>query len=369
MAAAWGKKAVGKIDRSQFENDELLKSLGNQLNVDFSKYDQWQRKERVMRPPAPKKKLLQDSMTFKVGTIARAASADSTQVAVPRGRRAQARYEEERRRQKEAVDMLEMRIRHAKQASEMYRKRAKELVDINLGIAKDIEAAEHEVQVGVKRLLRKYEKFRGGIATLNTNFIKELSEVKSELEETKSSISIKLAALNKEIEEMDGKLKAKQEELNVLHSYKDKEYPVKAMMISNLHAELESVKNSNQEDQEELEHIINTELSKYDKERIQLTNYITKKVTEEAVALMHPSLKDMALQNIVMGKEIEFHRAQQVDLKNVNVELEEEIKKLLRHPKSNVRLQLFPEFFPTREKCTPDMDVILDIPKQEWLPI
>ena len=33
----------------------------------------------------------------------------------------------------------------------------------------------------------------------------------------------------------------------LLHLFlKDKEYPVKAMMISNLHAELESVKNSNQ---------------------------------------------------------------------------------------------------------------------------
>ena len=56
MAADWGKKAMGSITRSNFANDELLKSLGNQLNVDFTKYDQWQRKERVMRPLPPKKK-------------------------------------------------------------------------------------------------------------------------------------------------------------------------------------------------------------------------------------------------------------------------------------------------------------------------
>ena len=47
-------------------------------------------------------------MTFKVGTVARASSADSTPAPVPRGRRAQARYEEEKRRQKEAVEMLEV---------------------------------------------------------------------------------------------------------------------------------------------------------------------------------------------------------------------------------------------------------------------
>ena len=46
-------------------------------------------------------------MTFKVGTVTRATSAESTPAPAPRGRRAQARYEEEKRRQKEAVDMLE----------------------------------------------------------------------------------------------------------------------------------------------------------------------------------------------------------------------------------------------------------------------
>merc|ERR1719242_2203679 len=140
-------------------------------------------------------------------------------------------------------------------------------------------------------------------------------------------------------------------------------------MIANLHTELESVKNSNQEDQEELEHIINTELGKYDKERIRLTNDITKKVIEEAVAMMHPSLKDMALQNMVMKKEIEFHKLSQEEMVKTNDALQEEVDQLLRDPRSNFRLQMFPEFFPHRQKCTPDMEVVLDIPTQEWLPI
>ncbi|XP_005102637.1 uncharacterized protein C20orf96 [Aplysia californica] len=369
MAAEWGKKAMGRIDRSQFANDELLKSLGNQLNVDFSKYDQWQRKERVLRPPAPKKKVQDTPMTFKVGTLNRACSADTAPTPIPRGRRAQARMEEERRIQQEKLNMLELKISNARQSVQLYNRRAKELIEMNLDIANEIESQEHETHTEVKRLLRKYEKFRGGIATLNTNFAKELSEAQSDLEFTKENIRLRIQALERELEEMDIKLKSKQDELNVLHSYKDKEYPVKAMMIANLHTEIESVKNSNQEDQEELEHIINTELGKYDKERIRLTNDITRQVTEEAVAMMHPSLKDMALQNLVMKKEIDFHKLGQEELARSNEVLEEEIQRLLRDPKSNIRLQMFPEFFPNRGKCTPDMDVVLDIPKQEWLPI
>ena len=54
MAASWGKKAANRIDRSQFQKDELLKSLGSQFNVDFADYDQWTRsKQKITRPPPP----------------------------------------------------------------------------------------------------------------------------------------------------------------------------------------------------------------------------------------------------------------------------------------------------------------------------
>lgn len=57
-----------------------------------------------------------------------------------------------------------------------------------------------------------------------------------------------------------------------------------------------------QEDQEELEHITRTELGKYEREKQMTQNSITKEVTEVAIGMMHPSLKEMALQNMVMKK-------------------------------------------------------------------
>lgn len=57
-----------------------------------------------------------------------------------------------------------------------------------------------------------------------------------------------------------------------------------------------------QEDQEELEHITRTELAKYEREKQMTQNHITKEVTEACIEMMHPSLKDMALQNMVMKK-------------------------------------------------------------------
>jgi len=84
---------------------------------------------------------------------------------------------------------------------------------------------------------------------------------------------------------------------------------------------------------------------------------------------MHPSLKEMAKQNQVMQAEIDYHKEQIASL-SLNVEsLRQEVKQLLAHPKTNVRLQIFPELFKYETKCTPDMDVVLDIPRAELLPI
>ncbi|CAG2190863.1 unnamed protein product [Mytilus edulis] len=72
--------------------------------------------------------------------------------------------------------------------------------------------------------------------------------------------------------------------------------------------------------------------------------------SNKAISMMHPSLKDMALQNMVMSKEIEIHRKNQEQLKQENRQIEQEVQRLLRDPKTNTRYQMFPEFFPQREK-------------------
>lgn len=365
MTEGWGKRATSRIDRSQFGKDELLKSLGQQFNLDFSSYDQWQRK-KPSRPPPPSKPKDQ-TLSFLVSRPSQ--SADAKKGLTYREKRQAVKLQEEEKRRWERITVLELRIQTRTKTLQQYKRRIKELLEENFKLKSEIDNAETDTHGGVKKLLRKYEKYRGGIAQLNSNFAKEFEEAQTELEITRHRVERDLKVLEQQVADMDERLKTKQDEMRVLNSYKDKEYPVKAMMIANLMKEIESVKNSNQEDTEELEHIINTEIGKYEKERILASNEITRNVTEEAVGLMHPSLKDMALQNMVMKKEIEFHQKEQVALREVNRELEAEVDGLLRDPKTNIRLQMFPEFFPSRPKCTPDMDVVLDIPTQQWLPI
>lgn len=77
----------------------------------------------------------------------------------------------------------------------------------------------------------------------------------------------------------------------------------------------------------------------------------------------------MATQNQVMQSEIQYHEEQIKQLSEDNEKMRCEVEALLAHPKTNVRMQLFPELFKYNTKCTPDMDIVLDIPTVETLPI
>ena len=52
----------------------------------------------------------------------------------------------------------------------------------------------------------------------------------------------------------------------------------------------------------------------------------------------------------VFLQEIELHMKEQEELERLNQDLEDNVKSMLRDPKSNVRQQMFPEFFPSEQK-------------------
>ncbi|XP_064611549.1 uncharacterized protein C20orf96-like [Liolophura sinensis] len=367
--AGWGRRAAGKIDRNQYGQDELLMTLGGQFNVDFSDYDQWTRTTK----PKPKSKVTKlpvaavDKHLLTVGHghgFKRPCSAN-------RGRedRVRGRAERQALAMVERLKILELRIVTRKKTLEEYIRRQRTLLVDNMKLRKEIQDREKSTNGTVKGLLRKYESFRSGISNLTNLASKEIREARESLEITQHSLEKALSALESEVSTLDKSVQEKMKTLQVLSSYKDKEYPVKAIEIADLKKELEELKINNQEDVDELEHIIKTEIDKYTKKQNKSIQEITEQVTEEAINNMHPSLKNMAVQNAVMKKEVEFHRREKEDLERATMELTAEVNKLLFDPRTNFRQQMFPEFFPTREKCTPDMDVVLDIPVHQWLPI
>lgn len=58
MSSTWdiaGTSSRASQLQTQISKEDLLKTLGNQLNMDFSQYERWTRKTKVTRPPPPPK--------------------------------------------------------------------------------------------------------------------------------------------------------------------------------------------------------------------------------------------------------------------------------------------------------------------------
>lgn len=374
----WGRRAAGKIDK-KLEDDALFKEIGGQLDADFD-YTQWQRSGpgaggRAMRAMPPKKEIITAQTPFTVGSIHTKGTTDSYSSSsschghgrLPR--RITKEDKEAHKKKVEAIKVLQLRIRARRQTIEEYRKRQLELLEANMALRNQIEEEERVAHDEVKKLLRKYDKFRGGITNLNTKFTDELEEAKQDLRQTKIEISKELALVQNNVDTMDSELQEQLTELNILANYKDKEYPVKALRITDLQKEIEQLQLKNDDAENELKLIVNTELEKLRTTQKQIHNHIREKATKEALDTLHPTLEDMAMQNMVMEKEVNFHEENHKSLEESISALKTEVKELLQDPKTNIRLQMFPEFFPPQEKCTPDMDVVLDIPTQQWLPV
>ena len=100
--------------------------------------------------------------------------------------------DEERRKKIERLKVLQLRIRARKQTLADYRKRYFILLDDNIKLKECIDQEEGMNHDAVKKLLRKYEKFRGGIATLNDKFVTELAKVQTDLEKVKVKTAMDL---------------------------------------------------------------------------------------------------------------------------------------------------------------------------------
>ena len=90
---------------------------------------------------------------------------------------------------------------------------------------------------------------------------------------------------------------------NTIHVFtQDKEYPVKLIRMNDLKKEIETLTVVHDDEKEELETIIGTEIQKMHHARNVVRNGIIADVTDEFLGQMHPTLQEMALQNMVMRK-------------------------------------------------------------------
>ncbi|XP_029774848.1 uncharacterized protein C20orf96 homolog isoform X4 [Suricata suricatta] len=196
---------------------------------------------------------------------------------------------------------------------------------------------------------------------------KELQQLTQELKEWEEKEESKMKDLEQQVEQLNAKIEKTHKEVSFLSTYMDHEYPVKAVQIANLVRELQQMKDAQQNELDDLNEMCRMVLE-YLSEQILKTQ---KNLLRSLVVKSQKPHQEALLQKIREGQQMLRH----IDkLREFISQFEKEIP-ILKAEVEQLQVQVqepreivFADVLLRRPKCTPDMDVTLNIPVEEPLP-
>ncbi|PAA65055.1 hypothetical protein BOX15_Mlig018947g2 [Macrostomum lignano] len=340
-------------------------------------YTQWER-NRFPSPREPKQQVTKpldtESFTWGAFSISESPSRVGSACSLSkcnhpwnnfRAREA-ARLEEEKK--KARMKEIKVKIRLHEKTLHDIKKRQTELIKSNLDMFHLIENDERVNLKSADDCLRRYQKSRDGIHVMRQRFDRQRQELQAELDELKQRLGASTQKLQSQLQAVVDEVNEIYAELALLNNYKDKIYPERLVLIHQLKQQLASAQLDNEEEEERLLEVIQAEQRKLMGQDSQSLEAMRAGVAKKAVSELHPSIVGMADENRKLAQDIEFHRDLNCRLRAEIRSLEAANDALRRDPEAAVPSSMFPQIFRRQEKCTPDMDVVLDIPTRK-LPI
>nr|XP_060627506.1 uncharacterized protein C20orf96 homolog [Anolis sagrei ordinatus] len=245
---------------------------------------------------------------------------------------------------------------------------SKVLLKKNLGLMEWIKEMDYESAKDARDLLQQYEMFGTVITTLRDSTQNQVGIAKRELMEKEKIVEKNMGKLDAEMGRMNTKVQSLQDELNVLRSYMDKEYPVKAVQISSL---MRSIRNLIEEQQDELECFQNysrKSLMNLSGRAFEQEEHVFQNIAEKQLMKYHEGLTQMNRNNLELKRQIAVQKELIAEMVKEVKELHRSIIKL-HHSTGDPRNMIFADVLLRKPKCMPDMDVVLDIPTDEDFPL
>ncbi|XP_063154693.1 uncharacterized protein C20orf96 homolog [Candoia aspera] len=242
------------------------------------------------------------------------------------------------------------------------------LLEKNQDLMQNIQETEADSAKQASCLLQQYDMFGRIIATLRDSNQNHVGVARAELKAVEKMVENKTGKLDLELKRVNNKVHSFQEELNVLRTYMDKEHPLKAVQIASL---LRSIRNLKEEQQDELEdtedlarRFLETLAGKAREER----ERILQTVADKTLLQYQGGLEQMHRNNRELERQIKTQKEVIEDLLKEIRELHKSIT-TLHHALGDPREVIFPDVLLRRPRCTPDMEVILDIPTDDDFPL
>ncbi|XP_067288032.1 uncharacterized protein C20orf96 homolog isoform X2 [Pseudorasbora parva] len=240
---------------------------------------------------------------------------------------------------KDNIKVLMLLIKSRKEAIKDLEEHCEQLQERNLQIARSIKNTDRHSVSGAKELLIQNDQMWRSMVALKKWDGSLIKCAKAELTDTEEMSHTHLNGLQKQLDMVKAEVVKAQKELRFLRTYKDMEFPVKALQIADMKRKLDRLKQMQQEEQEDVNQL-------FEKEMVRLERFQRQREQEVMSAVLE----------VIM------------ELEQKNEELMKSIQELqLSRP--NIRREIFPDVFLKSDKCTPDMDVHLNIPQEDLLPV
>ncbi|XP_016123035.1 uncharacterized protein C20orf96-like [Sinocyclocheilus grahami] len=267
------------------------------------------------------------------------------------------------------IKELMLLIKSRKEAIKDLEELCEQLQERNLQMARSIMDTDRSSFTRTNELLIQTEQKRRSTVALKRWNDSLIKSAKAELRDIKEASQTHLSGLQKHLDLLKAKVIEAQKELRRLKTYKDMELPVKALQIADMERKLDRLKEMQQKEQEDLNLFFKKETVNLERRQCQREQDVLSAVVEKHASHIPPIVKLMASQNNTMREEIHKQKKLIMEIEQKNEELKKSIQELQLSRPKNIRREIFPDVFLKSDKCTPDMDVHLNVPQVDLLPV
>ncbi|MBN3325152.1 MAF1 polymerase, partial [Atractosteus spatula] len=247
------------------------------------------------------------------------------------------------------IRVLKFLIRSRKQAISEFEKHYAALQETNLRLAKEIREEDRISAVRARQFLNQHEKLGDSIGGFDGWSRSQIGKAKADLEETESTLKKDLQGLEEQLNKLKTEVCEAQAELHTLKTYKDKQYPVKALRIAEMQREIVKLQETHQDEREDIQLLAQTEMGKLEKSFRRTEDEMLSAVAEEKMTYIPPGVEHMLFLNSVMKKEIELHQKMISELEEKTQALEKTVQQL-QQSRADIRKEIFCDVFPRRDK-------------------
>ncbi|XP_027277304.1 uncharacterized protein C20orf96 homolog isoform X2 [Cricetulus griseus] len=237
---------------------------------------------------------------------------------------------------------------------------------LNQELIKSIQDIEDKMAMSVREMLQQQGILGNIIDVLEYSNKRRVQQLRSELQEWKEKEESKANSLQQELKQLNAEILKAQEEVSFLSTYMDHEYPVRSVQIANQIRQVQQAKDRQQDELDNLREMREMVLGR-------LYKIIQEKKEKILKSLMLKTQKPYEKILMMQLKSSHCMKSCTVWFRELIQQMKEEIPILTAEVQKmyaeicDPREVVFKDILLRRPKCTPDMDVELNIALQDPL--